>query len=412
MKKILLSIVSLLTITTFAQQKSVLFIGNSYTTVNDLPQLTKDLALSLGDTLIIDSNTPGGTTFNGHINNTTTMSKIAQGTWDYVILQAQSQEPSFPPAQVTVDTYPFAEQLVNAVRNANDCTIPMFYMTWGRQNGDQTNCANYTPLCTYEGMQARLRESYLEMGDDNNAEVSPVGAAWKYARDNYPGFTMYSIDGSHPSIYGSYLAACVHYTAMYKKSPVGASFITNLPAGDAAILQQIAKDVVLDSLDTWGIGRADVVAGFATNESSLTLNTVNQSVNATDLFWYWGDGTTNSSQGDTTHNYTTSGSYTVSLVADNGCTSDSITASVSLSNVGVTEFENLEALFFANNELNIVFKTSEKRTITILDISGKTISNKETYTVNYQEHIDASKAMYIVRISERDKIYSRKINVR
>ncbi len=35
-----------------------LFIGNSYTASNNLPQLVSQIALSCGDTLIYDSNTP------------------------------------------------------------------------------------------------------------------------------------------------------------------------------------------------------------------------------------------------------------------------------------------------------------------------------------------------------------------
>ena len=106
---------SLLCISAYSQTKSVLFIGNSYTGVNNLPVMTKDLALSLQDTLIIDSNTPGGTTFNSHTSNSTSLAKIAQGNWDYVILQAQSQEPSFPPAQVASQTYPYAAILVDSI---------------------------------------------------------------------------------------------------------------------------------------------------------------------------------------------------------------------------------------------------------------------------------------------------------
>ncbi|MFT5600168.1 MAG: hypothetical protein ACI9N1_000402, partial [Flavobacteriales bacterium] len=246
-KKIGLSAAIFSTLLVTAQQKSALFIGNSYTGVNNLPIMTKDLAFSLGDTLIIDSNTPGGTTFNSHSTNSTTLSKINQQAWDYVILQAQSQEPSFPPAQVASQTYPYAESLVNAINNNNPCTVPLFYMTWGRENGDSQNCSSYPVICTYDGMQSRLRESYLEMGDDNNAEVSPVGATWKWVRDNYPTIGLYSADESHPSIYGSYLAACVHYTSIYRKSPVGASYISGLSAADALILQQAAQNVVLDS---------------------------------------------------------------------------------------------------------------------------------------------------------------------
>ena len=50
-------------------------------------------------------------------------------------------------------------------------------MTWGRKNGDASNCSAYPPICTYEGMQQRLRESYMEMASANQGRVSPVGMA-------------------------------------------------------------------------------------------------------------------------------------------------------------------------------------------------------------------------------------------
>ena len=60
------------------QKKEVLFIGNSYTYVNNLPDLVKQIALSFGDSLIHDSSTPGGANFNTHTNNTQTLAKINQ----------------------------------------------------------------------------------------------------------------------------------------------------------------------------------------------------------------------------------------------------------------------------------------------------------------------------------------------
>ena len=184
----------------FAQTKNVLFLGNSYTGVNNLPLLTYNLALSLGDTINYDSNIPGGYTYEGHSTNTTSLSKVAQGDWDFVILQEQSQKPSFPPSQVATEVYPYAQILVDSVKSANACAEPLFYMTWGRKNGDASNCGFYPPLCTYDGMQARLRESYMEMSINNDCSVSPVGAAWKYVRDNYQTIELYSADESHPSI--------------------------------------------------------------------------------------------------------------------------------------------------------------------------------------------------------------------
>jgi hypothetical protein len=51
----------------------VLFLGNSYTGVNNLPQMIANVALSVGDRLIFDSNTPGGYTLQGHSTNTTSL---------------------------------------------------------------------------------------------------------------------------------------------------------------------------------------------------------------------------------------------------------------------------------------------------------------------------------------------------
>jgi hypothetical protein len=72
-----------------------LFLGNSYTYVNDLPLLIDSLAKANGDDLVYDQNTPGGHTFNNHFNNATSLAKINLQAWQYVVLQAQSQEPSF-----------------------------------------------------------------------------------------------------------------------------------------------------------------------------------------------------------------------------------------------------------------------------------------------------------------------------
>lgn len=65
----------------FAQDTlSVLFLGNSYTYCNNLPELVQSLSASAGETLIVDSNTPGGCTIANHVHNATSIQKISQGT--------------------------------------------------------------------------------------------------------------------------------------------------------------------------------------------------------------------------------------------------------------------------------------------------------------------------------------------
>src|SRR3989344_7408694 len=105
-----------------SQNFKVLFIGNSYTYVNNLPQVLADIANAMGDTLTHDSSTPGGYTLNLHTSNATTLSKINAQTWDFVVLQEQSQLPSFDSAQVSIDVYPYARQLDSLISVNDSCT--------------------------------------------------------------------------------------------------------------------------------------------------------------------------------------------------------------------------------------------------------------------------------------------------
>ena len=85
MKKFLLVLFFIPLFVYSQQKKEVLFIGNSYTYVNDLPTLVEQIALTFGDTLIHDSSTPGGANFSMHSANSQTISKINQQQWDYVV---------------------------------------------------------------------------------------------------------------------------------------------------------------------------------------------------------------------------------------------------------------------------------------------------------------------------------------
>jgi hypothetical protein len=332
------------------QKKEVLFIGNSYTYVNDLPNLVKEIALSFGDTLIHDSSTPGGANFNGHSSSAQTLAKINQQQWDYVVLQAQSQELSFSPFQVASDSYPYAEILVDSIFANSSCTEPLFFMTWGRKYGDQSNCQFYPPVCTYLGMQQRLRENYLDMSFLHNASCSPVGMAWKKFIEIDSTLNLYSSDNSHPSIYGSYLAACTFYSSIFKKSAVGSTYWPNaIDSASAYILQQIGSSTVLDSLGVWNVFNADF--GFQQYNDSISFT--NLSSNYESVFWDFGDGITSTDE-NPTHKYTLNGSYTVILTAitNTACIQDTLTISITVNiNTVIDELKAPNQLLYVTDVL-------------------------------------------------------------
>ncbi len=299
--------------------KRVFFIGNSYTHQNNLPQVLSSIATSFGDTVIHASSTPGGAQLVQHVTNNNTLSGIRQGNWDVVVIQEQSQKPSFSDAQVGTDVEPYAAQLNDTIEHYNPCAETAFYMTWGRQNGDAQNCASFPALCTFEGMNARLRRAYLRMAANNDAIAAPVGAVWRTVRDSLPSINLYSSDGSHPSRAGTYLAACTFYATLFRKGVTGSTYYGNIPATDAQQIQQLVDQVVLDSLSNWYIGAYDVQADFATIVNVGTVAVTNNSQQTTGQQWNFGD----SSPIDTTmapiHTYNNPGTYTITLIANDDC---------------------------------------------------------------------------------------------
>ena len=320
----------LLAMVTQARTRKVLFIGNSYIYTNDIPNMLKLLAASMGDTLIYDQSAPGGQTFQQHVTNPTTLNKIKAQKWDVVILQEQSQRPAFQPGQVATDVYPYAKTLDSLVRDNHACTETMFYMTWGRKNGDVDNCPFYPVICTYDGMQQRLRESYMEMAQDNKGIVAPVGAAWKQVRDSASSIELYSPDNSHPSVSGSYLAACVFYASIFHSSPVGSSYTGGVAATDARKLQYFAAKVTLDSLNQWQQHGNYTTAGFNHTVAANKATFQNTSAFATTYLWEFGDGNT-STQTSPVHTYINTRKYAVKLTASNSCFSETYTDSVTIS---------------------------------------------------------------------------------
>jgi hypothetical protein len=297
--------------------KRALFLGNSYTNYNNLPQLTANVALSAGDTLEVGSNMPGGYTFQDHLGNTTSMSLIAEGTWDFVVLQQQSQMPAFPLAQVEVETFPFATQLNDAILSANPCAETIFYMTWGRENGDQQNCANWPPVCTYEGMDDLLRERYMMMAEMNQGIVSPVSAVWRYLRENHPTLELFASDGSHPSPEGSYAAALAFYTSIFRKSPLNTNYNYTIADSTEAIMRNAVHEVVFNQLNEWYIGIWDPVAS-GTIELSIENQflLVNTSTNSTENYYAVDGGSFTAMMNDSiTIDVATPGEHWIELVA-------------------------------------------------------------------------------------------------
>ena len=258
MKKILLLTIAILLFKiSFSQEEiRVLFLGNSYTYVNDLPKIIKDIAINEGKVFTYESVTPGGCTLFQHLDSQTSMSKIRQGNWDYVILQEQSQLP-------VIDYYrhntlkPSYKSLHDSIMLYNPKAKVVGYMTWVRRYGGQqcVNCGDglycSANFVDFNHMQDSLTAAYCENAYATNSYVAPVGEAWKSALATEPSLVLHSSDNSHPSYDGSYLAACVFYSVFWNKSSVGIYHDKQIDGTKAKLLQTISDEVFFNNLEKW-----------------------------------------------------------------------------------------------------------------------------------------------------------------
>ncbi|MAT49091.1 MAG: hypothetical protein CMA27_04600, partial [Euryarchaeota archaeon] len=243
----------------------ILMYGNSYTSANNLASLVQDGMVSGGVATTVDSLTGGGMTLDGHSQNAQSSghswnTTLNDGTaWDYVVLQDQSQIPGlYRNTAYWQDSLAGAQVLDGFAEDVGAESILM--MTWGRRNGDSNNQVLYPDFLS---MQERLEDGYIDYRDNlstpnRDVWIAPVGLAFKHIYENVQAsgvtpensgnlfYDLYSSDGSHPSLSGSYLASCVLYATITGNSPVGLTDSTSLSASIKSELQEAAAATVFN----------------------------------------------------------------------------------------------------------------------------------------------------------------------
>jgi hypothetical protein len=179
----------------------VLFVGNSYTSVNDLPGAVGQLAASVGHRIAASTIAPGGWWWRDHAGSADTMNAINSRDWDFVVLQEQSMAPA-DPRLLLESSLPAAVQMTTAARSGGADIV--LFLTWGHRGG-----SSEVRQPDYSSMQIALATGYQTVADRLIAEVAPVGMAWWMSLDERPDIVLFQADGSHPTMAGTYLAASV-----------------------------------------------------------------------------------------------------------------------------------------------------------------------------------------------------------
>lgn len=200
---------------------SVLFLGNSLTYYNQMPEMTEAIARREARPLVVESVTRSGVTLEQIWNETTALRDLWRRHWDYVVLQggAGAAHPLFNRPQFDRELARFADE----IRRSG--ATPLFYLVWRPGVGPR-----------------EFEAASLDAARRAGVRVVPAGAAWRELVDSRR-FARLDWDGLHPDVYGSYLVACTVYSTLYGKPAHGVPYdLRHLAAAeessDAALRQQ------------------------------------------------------------------------------------------------------------------------------------------------------------------------------
>jgi hypothetical protein len=262
-------LIPFLLIATASATSDVLFVGNSYTTSNNLNDAVAAVFAAAGEDVHTGRVASGGLTLAAHAARaadpssdwyTKLVTEAADREW--VVLQDQSQTPGFPEHESAwMASRDGAVALNELVVDADAQTL--FFLTWGYVDGDPRNAWLYPD---YTAMQGHLTHGYIAYAEacataDRPVWVAPVGPAYGYIHDQLVArgedpladgalfADLYSGDGSHPARLGTQLAAYVFYASISGETPVGLEPPSGLDAARVLELQEAAAAVVFDTSD-------------------------------------------------------------------------------------------------------------------------------------------------------------------
>ena len=206
----------------------VLFIGNSLTQVNDVPEMVRTLAAAAGLAWQVEAQVSGGASLQDQWERNLVQATIANGGWDAVVLQ---QGPSSLPDSRT-NLRHWTGEYDRLIREAGGRTA--LYEVW--------------PELARIEVFDRVRDSYALAARDVDGWFLPAGEAWRVAWEDDPELQLYGPDGFHPTVAGSWAAALTIFGGLSEHS------LADLPAPegvDAATAERL-REAAAEALQRYG----------------------------------------------------------------------------------------------------------------------------------------------------------------
>lgn len=222
---------------------NILFIGNSFTFFNNMPNMVKQMGLSSGYDVNVESITNGGYALIQYVTSGSTatqqvIDKLNEKDWDYVVIQEHSSKPDTNKTEFLYSV----NQLNQLITESGAKTI--LYSTWSYRDGsDKLASTGYT----YTEFYNSLTNAYIEAANTYDTLRAPVGTVfYNLTMEQTSTNLLNNNDDFHPNVAGSYVAAYTFYTMIFGED----SNNDYLPSGLSANTASILRTYVLEALNT------------------------------------------------------------------------------------------------------------------------------------------------------------------
>jgi len=396
----------------YAQDSTkVLFIGNSITYFNDMPQTFEAIANSKNDLTSVTVYAPGGTGFLNHVNDANVYSHFRSEEWDYVVLQPGSNEsPGY--SEPIASTLTRARQLNDSIHHYNPCAKVLYYEisygVWG------STAAN---LVQYNETMDLIKSNLIHLADSTQNGFVPAGEGLRTAWNADQTVMLWGSPGDiHPNQRGSYITACSFYASIFNAPSYGTTVLGGLSLQEANEYQTLADTTVLNHKPEWRLGEFDLVSDFSYMSNGVDIvNFFDNSLNADSVHWDFGDGTT-SNLLNPIHTYNTVDNFDVIHTAyQNGCAKDTV-LTVEIQMLSIANSQEKENFKIypnpAQNQFELkVEKNNESFYVTVVNIAGKTVFSESIIdqTSLKVDFSNQSKGLYFVTLTSDKTSWTKKV---
>lgn len=292
----------------------ILFIGNSYTHYNNMPELFEKLAKSKKIKINVLMNAKSNHTFKMHCQRPEMFEAIKAEKWDYIVLQGFSRELMYDKSIIDTATIPYFKRIVDSIYSNHSCTNVLLYMTWGYKNG----FAYDNNVLTYDEMSNDVHRGYNYLSELFQLSIVPIGEVWRTFRKNNPDIELYQEDGQHPNVTGSYLIASGFYSAIFKSNPFG-GYIPKIDTTTAIKIQNTAFRYINSNLDTFNLKKNTIDFNYErTKKGEFFAEGIANFPNADSLQWVL-DNKILSRRREFQHKFKTPGNYFIKLLVFDNC---------------------------------------------------------------------------------------------